>query len=63
MNAKLRAVSRVLIVGIMLAAAEAAGSFLPGPHTSRFEPSPEPTLRTGIKAMTSVAIALLRPTT
>ncbi len=46
-----------------LAAAEAAGSILPGPHTSRFEPLPEPTLRTGVKAMTSVAIALLRPTT
>ncbi|MDB6084061.1 MAG: amidohydrolase [Gammaproteobacteria bacterium] len=44
-----------------LAAAEKAGTYLPGPHTSRFEPVPEPTLRTGVKAMTSVAIALLRP--
>ena len=42
------------------AAAEAAGSFLPGPHTSRFEPLPEPTLRTGVIAMTSVATALLK---
>jgi amidohydrolase len=42
------------------AAAEAAGSFLPGPHTSRFEPLPEPTLRTGVIAMTSVATALLQ---
>jgi len=33
---------------------------LPGPHNSRFEPVPEPTLRTGVKAMTSVAIALLQ---
>ena len=42
------------------AAAEAAGKTLPGPHTSRFEPAPEPTLRTGIVSMTSAAIALLQ---
>jgi hippurate hydrolase len=42
------------------AAAQAAGKLLPGPHNSRFEPLPEPTLRTGVKAMTSVAIALLQ---
>lgn len=42
------------------AAAEAAGKSLPGPHTSRFEPVPEPTLRTGIVSMTSAAIALLQ---
>jgi hippurate hydrolase len=42
------------------AAAKAEGRTLPGPHNSRFEPLPEPTLRTGVKAMTSVAIALLR---
>jgi amidohydrolase len=41
------------------AAAEAAGKSLPGPHTSRFEPVPEPTLRTGIVSMASVAISLL----
>jgi amidohydrolase len=41
--------------------AEAAGVLLPGPHTSRFEPLPEPTLRTGVIAMTSVATALLQP--
>jgi amidohydrolase len=40
--------------------AHAAGKLLPGPHNSRFEPSPEPTLRTGVKAMTSVAVALLQ---
>jgi amidohydrolase len=45
---------------VKLAAAEAAGKELPGPHTSRFEPLPEPTLRTGVTAMTSVAISLLR---
>ncbi|HEX4240722.1 MAG TPA: amidohydrolase [Steroidobacteraceae bacterium] len=43
-----------------LAAAKAEGRTLPGPHNSKFEPLPEPTLRTGVKAMTSVAIALLK---
>jgi amidohydrolase len=46
---------------VKLAEAQKTGSFLPGPHTSRFEPVPEPTLRTGVFAMTSVAIALLQP--
>ncbi len=46
------------------AAAQAAGKALPGPHTSRFEPLPEPTLRTGVTAMTAAAISLLQsPTT
>jgi hippurate hydrolase len=42
------------------AEAQAAGKSLPGPHTSLFQPSPEPTLRTGVTAMSSVAIALLQ---
>jgi hippurate hydrolase len=42
------------------AAAEAAGKPLPGPHTSRFEPDPEPTLETGVKSLTAVAISLLQ---
>jgi len=42
------------------AAAEAAGKPLPGTHTSRFAPVPEPTLRTGVVSMTSAAIALLQ---
>ncbi|MEP6886187.1 MAG: amidohydrolase [Gammaproteobacteria bacterium] len=42
------------------AAAAAAGKLVPGPHNSRFEPAPEPTLRTGVTAMSSVAIALLQ---
>lgn len=33
---------------------------LPGPHTSKFEPDPEPTLETGVKAMTAVAVSLLK---
>jgi hippurate hydrolase len=43
-----------------LAAARAAGKSLPGPHTPLFQPDPEPTLRTGVKAMSSVAISLLK---
>jgi hippurate hydrolase len=43
-----------------LASANAQGKSLPGMHTSRFEPVPEPTIRTGVRAMTSVAIALLQ---
>jgi hippurate hydrolase len=43
-----------------LAAARAAGKELPGPHNSKFEPDPEPTLRTGVTAMSSVAISLLQ---
>jgi amidohydrolase len=42
------------------AAAKAQGRQLPGLHSSHFEPLPEPTLRTGIQAMTSTAIALLQ---
>lgn len=44
---------------VKFAAAKAEGKFLPGLHTSRFEPLPEPTLRTGVTAMTGVALALL----
>ncbi len=43
-----------------LAAAQAAGQTLPGMHTSRFEPLPEPTLRTGVTAMTAAATSLLQ---
>jgi amidohydrolase len=42
------------------AQAMAEGKELPGPHSSHFEPLPEPTLRTGVKAMASVAISLLQ---
>ena len=43
------------------AAAEAAGKSLPGPHTSHFEPLPQPTIETGVEAMTTVATSLLQP--
>jgi hippurate hydrolase len=42
------------------AAAKAAGKELPGPHTSKFEPDPEPTLETGVRSITAVAISLLQ---
>jgi amidohydrolase len=42
-----------------LASAQAAGKLLPGLHTSRFAPEPELTLRTGVTAMTSMAVELL----
>jgi len=43
-----------------LAAAEAAAKELPGMHTSRFEPLPQPTIQTGVTAMSAVAISLLQ---
>jgi len=36
---------------VKFAAAQAAGKTVPGVHTSRFEPLPEPTLRTGVTGM------------
>jgi amidohydrolase len=45
---------------VKFADAVATGRTLPGPHSSKFEPLPEPTLRTGVTAMTSVASALLQ---
>ena len=42
------------------AAAQKAGKDLPGPHTSKFEPDPEPTLLTGVTSLTAVATSLLQ---
>lgn len=42
-----------------LAAAEKAGTALPGVHSALFAPVPEPTIRTGVTAMTAMAIDLL----
>jgi len=42
------------------AEASSAGKELPGPHSNHFEPLPEPTLRTGIEAMSAAAMALLK---
>ncbi len=44
----------------VLDAALKAGTLPPGLHTSRFAPVPQPTLDTGVKALTAGAIALLR---
>jgi amidohydrolase len=41
------------------AKAKAAGSLVPGAHTSRYAPDPEPTLRTGTAALTLSALELL----
>lgn len=44
-----------------LAAAQKAGTHLPGPHSALFAPVPEPTIRTGVTAMTAMAMGLLQP--
>ena len=36
------------------------GVTLPGPHSSQFAPVPEPTIRTGVKAMTAAVLDLLK---
>ena len=43
-----------------LAAAEKAGVPLPGPLSALFAPVPEPTIRTGVTAMTAMALDLLK---
>ena len=43
-----------------VAESERTGVALPSPHSPFFAPSPEPTLRTGVTAMTDAAIALLQ---
>lgn len=43
-----------------LAAAKAAGTTLPGPHSAFFAPVYEPAIRTGVTAMTSMAMNLLQ---
>lgn len=36
------------------------GTRLPGPHSAEFAPVPEPTIRTGVKAMTGAVLELLK---
>lgn len=43
-----------------VAAAKAKGTSLPSLHAPRFKPVPEPTLETGVTAMTSAVIGLLK---
>ncbi len=45
---------------VKFASAQAEGTQLPGLHNSHFEPLPEPTIRTGVTAMTAAAISLLQ---
>jgi hippurate hydrolase len=40
--------------------AQERGTRLPGLHSSEFAPVPEPTIRTGVKAMTSAVLDLLK---
>ena len=42
-----------------LAEADRTGVPLPGPHNSKFAPVPEPTIKTGIAALSAVALDLL----
>jgi metal-dependent amidase/aminoacylase/carboxypeptidase family protein len=43
-----------------VAESERTGVPLPSPHSPFFAPLPEPTLRTGVTAMTDAAVALLQ---
>jgi amidohydrolase len=40
--------------------AQEHGTRLPGPHSSEFAPLPEPTIRTGVQAMTAAVLELLK---
>jgi amidohydrolase len=40
--------------------AKERGARLPGPHSSEFAPVPEPTIRTGVKAMTAAVLDLMK---
>jgi hippurate hydrolase len=40
--------------------AKERGTRLPGPHSAEFAPVPEPTIRTGVKAMTGAVLELLK---
>lgn len=45
----------------MEASRKPGGPRLPSLHSSRYAPDPEPTLKTGVKALTSIALELLNP--
>jgi hippurate hydrolase len=44
---------------VKFAASQRTGALLPGPHSPLWAPPPEPTLRTGVKAMTSAVLDLM----
>jgi hippurate hydrolase len=52
--------SALLRLGATDPARLASGARVPGLHSSEFAPAPEPTLRTGIKAMVTMAMELMR---
>jgi hippurate hydrolase len=41
--------------------AKRSGSALPSLHSSKFAPDPEPTIKAGVRALTSIALSLLDP--
>ncbi len=45
----------------LVAAAEAGGPALPSIHSSRYAPLPLPTIQTGVRAMTALALDALKP--
>lgn len=45
----------------VVAAAKAKGTALPSLHSPLFKPVPEPTIETGVKAMTAAVIGLMKP--
>ena len=48
--------SKVLLGSRKLREAKEKGARLPGPYSSEFAPVPEPTIRTGVTAMTSAVL-------
>jgi hippurate hydrolase len=40
--------------------AKEKGTRLPGPHSSEFAPVPEPTVRTGVRAMSGAVLDLMK---
>lgn len=46
-----------------IAASKAGGPPLPSAHSSEYVPDPEPTIRTGIRAMTAAVVGLMAPPT
>ena len=45
------------------AAAEPGSEPLPSLHSARYAPDPEPTLRTGLRTLSNLALSLLEPAT
>jgi len=50
----------MLMLGAVAEAKVASGERLPSLHSSKFLPDPEPTLRTGVKGMTTMVWELMK---